>query len=271
MGINLIAALVLVALVSGLIVGRSRVRFGSVLLILLLAGVGAGALWFLRSEGDSAIFHPPERFEHRHQEIRLVTGEPRPALPTHIVVRSGLAKLKERTDEDYFSVERSSKGTIRWEVRGIDWKNGHQAALEHAIDTARALLAVHFRDSGADADWLPSRGDVERLVGKQVSYEDRKFEGLGPLNRAEVLSRAEVKFELTSADYHRFFRGLRLQESAQREWLFTKGLLGVLALLGAVSGYFRLDERTKGYYTGWLRVGAVAFLAAAGVGISMLP
>jgi hypothetical protein len=46
-----------------------------------------------------------------------------------------------------------------------------------------------------------------------------------------------------------------------------KILAGLVALLAAVSGYFRLEEATKGYYTAWLRLGAIGFLGVVGLGI----
>ena len=44
-----------------------------------------------------------------------------------------------------------------------------------------------------------------------------------------------------------------------------------LALFATVGLYYRFDERTKGYYTNWLRMGAFALLSVAGYGIVHLP
>jgi len=48
------------------------------------------------------------------------------------------------------------------------------------------------------------------------------------------------------------------------------GLGLVTVLLGAVAGYVRLDEWTKGYYTGRLFLAAVAVVVAAGAGVVLL-
>jgi hypothetical protein len=47
-------------------------------------------------------------------------------------------------------------------------------------------------------------------------------------------------------------------------------LLVLVALFGAAAAYFRLDEATKGYYTGWLRVGALGLVALIGAGVWLL-
>jgi hypothetical protein len=48
-----------------------------------------------------------------------------------------------------------------------------------------------------------------------------------------------------------------------------KVLAALVAVLAAVAGYFRLDELSKGYYTGWLRLAAIGFAGGA-VGLLLL-
>jgi hypothetical protein len=64
-----------------------------------------------------------------------------------------------------------------------------------------------------------------------------------------------------------------VRESMHRElvkhrqlWL-GKILLGFVALLTAITGYIRLEDATKGYYTAWLRLGMVGVLCAVGAGL----
>ena len=52
--------------------------------------------------------------------------------------------------------------------------------------------------------------------------------------------------------------------------LLGKFLAGFVAFLVAVAGYFRLEEATKGYYTTWLRVGVLGFIAVVGAGIWLI-
>ena len=49
-----------------------------------------------------------------------------------------------------------------------------------------------------------------------------------------------------------------------------KVLAGMVALLGGVAGYFRLEEATKGYYTTWLRLGVAGLASAVGLGFWLM-
>jgi hypothetical protein len=52
-----------------------------------------------------------------------------------------------------------------------------------------------------------------------------------------------------------------------RLFFLGKVLLGIMALLSCMVCYARLEEITKGYYTAWLRLGAVGILCAVGAGL----
>ena len=56
----------------------------------------------------------------------------------------------------------------------------------------------------------------------------------------------------------------------QRMLFLAKILAGLVSLLAATAGYLRLDELTKGYYTGWLRLAAAGLVGVAGLAIAML-
>ena len=51
-----------------------------------------------------------------------------------------------------------------------------------------------------------------------------------------------------------------------RLFFLGKVLFGIIALLSCMVCYARLEEITKGYYTAWLRLGAVGILCAIGAG-----
>ena len=59
-----------------------------------------------------------------------------------------------------------------------------------------------------------------------------------------------------------------LKQLGMQRLLIVGGGLGfILVCLGAVSGYIRADEATKGYYTNRLRLGAAVGVGAAGMAI----
>ena len=51
-------------------------------------------------------------------------------------------------------------------------------------------------------------------------------------------------------------------------WLLGKIMAGLVLLLATISTYVRLDDYSKGYYSGWLRFASI--VAAAGVGLLLL-
>ncbi len=254
-----IGGLVLGALLIGLAVGRARRPGRMVFGMALLALGGAALLWIVRggsarfevsrawlTEGSAFVEEPG--FLHGPPPVELTA-----APDTVSVIKAKLTKSVER-------------GKVRWRVES-DPKKTTAAAIENAQQAARAFLAAQLKQIHPGADYTPGWQEIRRITQGDPRVTKQEFGE--PLN--ETLYKAELVLELSGADYDVLLRRVRLQEAAERDWLFTKGLLGALALLGAVAGYFRLDERTKGYYTGWLRVGVVAFLTAAGVGISLLP
>ena len=48
----------------------------------------------------------------------------------------------------------------------------------------------------------------------------------------------------------------------KRMVFLVKVLVGIVALLVTICGYIRLDEWSKGYYTKWLKLGAIVCIAA---------
>jgi hypothetical protein len=63
---------------------------------------------------------------------------------------------------------------------------------------------------------------------------------------------------------------LRKELAGERQQLALKVLGAAVLLLGAVAAYFRLDDATKGYYSVWLRLGAVGLIAVAAAGLLTL-
>jgi hypothetical protein len=272
------AGLVIALLVCAMSRGTRR----PALIAFMLLIVGGLALYWLKMrsmpcgdvatvimDGESVMAAPPPMptkivITNGVGRSKPVAAKPPPAKAPPTASKES-AKTETLKADDFYRVERTSRGTYRWQVSGTDWKQTEKAAEEHVLDTARSFVAVHLRELSRGSEYVPSRGEIQRFLRGKPTIAKKDFEDLGELQQATI------EFELTSADYQSFLRHVRLEEAAGREWLFTKGFLGVLAFLGTVAGYFRLDEQTKGYYTQWLGIAALAFLTAVGVGISLLP
>ena len=76
------------------------------------------------------------------------------------------------------------------------------------------------------------------------------------------LKRAVFDIEITPTVRRDLLYHARQDLSWDRLLAVSPILGGVVLLLIALSAYIHLDERTRGYYTGWLRLGAVGAAAA---------
>jgi hypothetical protein len=57
----------------------------------------------------------------------------------------------------------------------------------------------------------------------------------------------------------------RLKVTEKRMFFLVLFVLSIMAILTTICGYIRLDEWSKGYYTKWLRLGAIAAIAVVTV------
>jgi len=131
-------------------------------------------------------------------------------------------------------------------------------AYESGIEAVRGRLLHDL--SLAD---LPSSEWVrDRLSEHRLPEERKGVIGDEPVHRMKLqveMTRAAY-LELAEAD-----RAFRVRERI--DWVAHALGIAVVAL-GALAGYIRLDEFTKGYYTGRLRALAVVLVAAATFAIS---
>ena len=131
-------------------------------------------------------------------------------------------------------------------------------AYDSAIEAVRGRLLhdLHLVD-------LPSSEWVrERLSEHRLPEERQGVIGDEPAHRMKL--QVEMKLgtylELAEAD-----RAFRVRERI--DWV-AHGIGIAVVALGALAGYIRLDELTKGYYTGRLRLLAVVLVVAASFAIS---
>jgi hypothetical protein len=133
-----------------------------------------------------------------------------------------------------------------------------------ALETARADIVLFLRQFNPEGHWTPSREQVRRLVRNKHLNQRTLDEPVS----AEVYEYL-LDLELHPSQRDEMLRFVRLEGAEPRLWLLAKGLLGVLAVLGAVSAYFWLDDRTRGYCTGWLKFAAILALLLAALVLFM--
>ena len=139
-----------------------------------------------------------------------------------------------------------------------------QEAEADAVKKAEVMLENFLHGLNPPLEWVPPPGFVRLSLFKgepvRVEEEDQTVEGFRVKCWKWTLA-------LTAEDWDRIFNLDRQARAERRMVHLGQFLAGIVALLAVVTGYIRLDEYTKGYYTGWLRLGAVSLLAAAGTGL----
>lgn len=146
-----------------------------------------------------------------------------------------------------------------------------QEAKNDALEKAQAKLISFLRSQDPPVEWTPTLDFVKKMV-KAEGYKDmdgnarREFEAkVGP----GAMMQALLRLEMTNRDHDEILRKDRDQRIEQRQILWLKVFGVLIGFLGLSAVYVRLDEWTRGYYTGMLRLaaagGAAAIAAAAGL------
>jgi hypothetical protein len=190
----------------------------------------------------------PPRPVHRQEPVKVRAVRPNAPAENPVPVASG-----------------NPLWTTTVDGSGLSDKDARQKALEEACTKWREFL----RDQLPPVDWMPTPEDVQRILPQDWQEEtalEKDDPLLGPIKIFRVSLTVQVgareRDEIVKLDQH--------HRMEQRMLWLGKIFAGVLVLLVAVAGYIRLDEWSKGYYSGWLRLVAVGLIAAAGVGVWVL-
>lgn len=144
-----------------------------------------------------------------------------------------------------------------------------EVAEQAALIKAREELARYLRNQTPRLTRLPSDEYIEAHLVK-----DRQIMTVKPSENPDHAGEYQVTLNLgvTDKDYDQLVMEERRLQEEERQGRIHERMLGlgkllaiVVAGLGAVAGYFRLEEATKGYYTTWLRIAAVGFVTAVGL------
>jgi hypothetical protein len=152
-----------------------------------------------------------------------------------------------------------------WEVKayGETAEKADEQALVNAQREVSAYLdhqdpPVHWKP---DTRWIDDNLVKSRTPPQQVETDD-------PVLR--TMFERKLQIEVGAKQYREILEHDRQVSMEQRQLLLARILAGVIALLVAVVGYLRLDEATKGYYTLWLRLGALALVGAVGAALVLV-
>jgi hypothetical protein len=150
-------------------------------------------------------------------------------------------------------------GKVYWTVLGRG-ASVDDANLE-ALEEARTKVLVYLRNLNPPVEWTPTRDYIQEKLVKQREDSTKVFDA--PVG---LMHEVRLRVEVSPKDRAELLREDRHFRTEQRQLLLVQVLGGLLALLMAVAGYVRLDEWSKGYYTGWLRLATASLIGAAGAG-----
>jgi hypothetical protein len=142
------------------------------------------------------------------------------------------------------------------------WGETHEDAEFNALKKAQDSLMVYFAEQNHPLQWRPKLDYINSHLVK--SRPRQAAQDLGDGLKALGV---KLEMEISASDWQYMLAEDRRVRADSRMLLLAKLLAGLVASLGAVAGYLRLEEMTKGYYTAWLRFAAVSFVSAVGVGI----
>jgi hypothetical protein len=145
-----------------------------------------------------------------------------------------------------------------WTVEVEGWGKSPDDAYQDALKKAQVEVIAFLKDDNRHFIWTPELPFVAKLVKDKHEGEDKEFQTIG-LMKQQILT-----VGISNSDYREMAREDRIAHSDLRMIVLGKALAGLVAVFGAFAGYFRLEEATKGFYTAWLRAGAVGLVAAVG-------
>jgi hypothetical protein len=177
--------------------------------------------------------------------VRAASGAARPSRDTSVSTSGSDSRYPSWTITAYGETDDRAKERVQ----------------EKAWEKVCSYLAnqdppVHWRP---DVRWVNDNLVKGRSPAKQVEMDD--------LGKAYE---RQVQVEVDEKKYEKMIEQDRQELMRQRQLMLARILAGVVALLVAVVGYLRLDEATKGYYTLWLRLGALTLVGGVGAALLLL-
>ena len=137
-----------------------------------------------------------------------------------------------------------------------------ERALERAQERLRELMKDHLGYTG----WEPSSELFEPTYLAQYNV----LEWLGPAKVVPAIDQEptfQARYQLTLTPEYlvQIRKELRLEQVAHRHQLLARILASLVAVFLVTAGYLRLEEMTRGFATGMLRLAAILLLGITAV------
>jgi hypothetical protein len=147
-----------------------------------------------------------------------------------------------------------------WNIKeaGQTLDDADELAQEKALKEIRSFLA---RQS-PPVRWQPDLAWVKDQKQPLLTHRVVEEQDLPDSRQHAYFVSYDV--QLTPQAYRKILENDRQLTMQERQLLLGKVLAALVAVFTAFAGYYRLEEATKGYYTNWLRLGALGLVAAVG-------
>jgi hypothetical protein len=156
-------------------------------------------------------------------------------------------------------------GNGRWNDKAEGFGQTIDDAKQDALKKAQLKVLDYLARQEPPIDWKPT---PEFLVEeKMVKERETKVENL-PKSGLTYWSIFDV--EVGPKTLRKILELDRQVRVLSRQILLAKILAVLVAIFAAVGLYYRLDEATKGYYSGWLFLGGLALVGAVGTAVWMI-
>jgi hypothetical protein len=142
------------------------------------------------------------------------------------------------------------------------WGETKEQAKDHALEKVTERVEKYLRRQAPALEWLPSKEYISDHFLKEPAQRRRDKDAKVGLE--DNVKCWEWAVEVAPQDWKDILRRDRDVRVHARMALLGKILASLVVLLTVLVGYIRLDEWTKGFYSGWLRVaaGLLAIIAA---------
>jgi hypothetical protein len=187
------------------------------------------------------------------------------ALQTSYCTAQGVKRGKDRV-EFQFNARQSTRENPKWDVDGFG--KDETSARQEALDEAAKEVQVWLNKQGirwtASPEVLHDYVRRSGMVTQKGPVHDEDLPEAGPVKRATMT------VELRPNHLHDLERLARQGVMQERQGFLVRVLIALVVLLTVTAGYFRLEEATRGFYTGLLRVVAVGILTLVVLGLCVV-
>lgn len=153
-----------------------------------------------------------------------------------------------------------------WSRTAFGFGGTRDDALNSAVEKVLPELLLYLRQRDTPFQVTPSVSFINKYFVTSTRFQEGDYGESAGILRV----RADIRVEVTPRATDALTRSERHWHMEERMAWLAKLLAVFVLVLAAVASYVRLDEWSKGYYTGWLRLAAAGFITVFVLGLRLL-